>query len=71
MKTYKTSQKTWVSPMMCQELNAVVLMKTFESFDGEVKADLYKNPNSADCLVAYGTCAPIHGVLLETVNLII
>lgn len=65
---YKVIQETPISNRIVKELNAAVCTATFAE-RGIVKADLYHCVNSSDKLVASGSCAPIHGEYVKTVEI--
>lgn len=65
---YQATKSSHISNTVVKELNACVLTATFPG-KGIFNADLYKNKNSADCLVLAGSCAPIHGKYITTIKI--
>ena len=67
---YQTIKETPNSNTIVRELNAAVCVATFTE-RGQVQADLYHSVNSANVLVAHGSCAPIHDTFVRTVTIIL
>jgi hypothetical protein len=70
MRTFKSIKESEISNRIVKELNAAVLSSTFVNKEGEQLADLYvgNSPTKA-YIVAYNTCAPIHGKYVETIKI--
>lgn len=69
MKAYKVIKPGTNSNTIVKELNAAVLLATFEIVTGIQAADLYSSVNSANKLVKKGTTAPINDTYVGTVYL--
>lgn len=67
IKLYHVTRESEISNRVVRELNAAVCTITFKHARGTQLADLYRCPNSADCLVAHGTCAPVNSTYAGTV----
>lgn len=73
MELYKAIKEKPNSNTIVKELNARVLTSTFKNTEGVQLADLYTYSgtqcNNPMEIVAHGTCAPIMGIFVRTLNI--
>jgi hypothetical protein len=67
---YEVTRESEISNRIVKQLNASVLIATFDHSGSDVKlADLYTSRHSSNKLVAHKTCAPANSQYVATVKI--